>query len=528
MVSVNEVGGVAVALGIGLLIGIERERRKGEGADRGAAGIRTFALIALAGAIAEQVGGIGIAIGGAFTTLAALASYRYSRERDPGLTTEVAMLVVFLLGVLAMREVAFAAGLGVAVAFLLSVKSRVHRFVRHVLTEQELHDAILLTAAAAIVLPLLPDRTLDPWNVLNLRKLWLLAVIVMAINAAGYVALRAFGARTGLLLSGLAGGFVSSTATIANMGAMARKRPELAMACAGGGVVSNVSTIMQLAVIAGALSPELLHALWPAVVASGLTILVFALGATWAVRKQPVDDGNVGGRAFEPRHALVFVTIVAAAMVLSAAMVAWLGEAGLAATVAAQGLADVHAAAASAAQLVAVGKIAPDAATRAIVLALAANSVTKLVLAFVSGGRSYGLRLLPAWQRWSRRLPRLPRGCDWTRFTPENPGGRHQRPRDHSMQPSRRPEAPIPALRSRCVAMLPRVALRAHAEAAIALSRRLLMALVVQEVRTPLQRRSSVCPSDASRSSNVLLAASVSWVNSSRLVGGPTRNSCRD
>ena len=252
----DDISGLAVALGIGLLVGIERERRKGEGS-AGAAGVRTFALIALAGAIAERLGGVGIAIVGGFTALAALASYRYSRTRDPGLTTEVAMLVVFLLGVLAMREIALAAGLGVAVALLLAAKSRVHRFVNNVLTEQELHDALLLAAAAAIVLPLLPDRALDPWQVLNLRKLWQLAVIIMAINAAGHVALRAFGARTGLLLAGLAGGFASSTATIASMGALARKNPELATACAGAGVVSNVSTVVQLAVIAGMLSPAL-------------------------------------------------------------------------------------------------------------------------------------------------------------------------------------------------------------------------------------------------------------------------------
>ena len=106
MAGMDELSGFAVALGIGLLVGVERERRKGEAGGHGAAGVRTFALIALGGAIAERLGGVGIAIAGGFTGLAALASYRYSRERDPGLTTEVAMLVVFLLGVLAMREVA--------------------------------------------------------------------------------------------------------------------------------------------------------------------------------------------------------------------------------------------------------------------------------------------------------------------------------------------------------------------------------------------------------------------------------------
>jgi uncharacterized membrane protein (DUF4010 family) len=395
MADMAAVGGIAVALGIGLLVGIDRERRKGDGTGRGAAGVRTFALIALAGALAERVGGAGVAVGGAFVALAALASYRYSRARDPGLTTEVAMLAVFLLGVLAMREVALAAGLGVAVALLLSVKTRMHRFVRHVLTEQELHDALLLAAAAAIVLPLLPDRAVDPWHVLNLRKLWLLAVIVLAINACGHVALRAFGARTGLLLAGLAGGFASSTATIASMGAMARKHPPLAMACAGGGVVSNVSTVVQLAVITGTLAPALLQALWPALVASGAAIALFALGATRTARARAVDETGIPGRAFEPRHALVFVVIVASVMMLSAAMLAWLGDVALAATLAVSGLADVHAAAASAAQLVAVERIAPQAAVPAVALALAANSLTKIVLAFVTGGRAYGLRLLP-------------------------------------------------------------------------------------------------------------------------------------
>lgn len=395
MIDLDVLGRLAVALGIGLLVGVERERRKGEGPERAAAGVRTFALIAMAGAIAQLLGAVAIAIAGAFIVLAALASYRSSQSRDPGLTTEVAMLVVFLLGMLAMREVALAAALAVAVALLLSMKSRVHRFVKNVLTEQELHDGLLLAAAAVIVLPLLPDRTIDPWQVLNLRKLWLLAVIVMGINAAGHVALRVFGARTGLLLAGLAGGFASSTATIAGMGAMARRDPRLAMACAGAGMVSNVSTIAQLAVISAALSPALLQVLWPPLVAAGVVIVLFALGATWAARNVAADESGIVGRAFEPRHALVFVAVVAAVMVLSAAMLAWLGDAGLGLTLAVAGLADVHAAAASAAQLVALDRIPPQAAIPGLTLALAANSLTKVVVAFITGGRAYALRLLP-------------------------------------------------------------------------------------------------------------------------------------
>ncbi|RZA20241.1 MAG: DUF4010 domain-containing protein, partial [Lysobacteraceae bacterium] len=244
-------------------------------------------------------------------------------------------------------------------------KSRVHHFVRGVLTDQELHDALLLAAAATIVLPLLPDRAIDPWQVLNLRKLWLLAVIIMAINAAGHIALRVFGARTGLLLAGLAGGFASSTATIASMGARARRNPELAMACAGAGVVSNVSTVAQLGVVAGALSPPLLARLWVPLLAAGGVIVLFALVAAWASRKTKGGNAVVAGRAFEPKHVLLFVAMMASMMMLSAAMLAWLGDTALDATLAVSGLADVHAAAASAAQLVAVGRIGAEVALRA-------------------------------------------------------------------------------------------------------------------------------------------------------------------
>jgi uncharacterized membrane protein (DUF4010 family) len=392
---IEPVGSLAVAVGIGLLVGVDRERSKQQDAAPVVAGVRTFALIGLAGALAERIGGVGIALAGAFMVLAVLASYRASRGTDPGLTTEVAMLVVFLLGVLAMRETALAAGLGVAVTVLLSAKSRVHGFVRDVLTAQELHDGLLLAAAAAIVLPLLPDRAVDPWGVLNLRKLWLLAVIMMGINAAGHVALRAFGARTGLLLAGLAGGFASSTATIASMGARARGAPGLAMACAGAAVLSNVSTVAQLAVITGMLSPPLLMALWPALAAAGAVIVLFALVAARAARDVRNDQDGLAGRAFQPRHALVFVGMVAAVLLLSAWVQQGLGDAALEWTLGASGLADVHAAGASAAQLVAGQRIGVDVAVRGVALAFAANSAMKLGMALATGGRAYALRVLP-------------------------------------------------------------------------------------------------------------------------------------
>ncbi len=390
-----ELAGLAVAAGIGLLVGVERERSKGAGEARAAAGVRTFLLLALAGAVAQLLGPLAVAVAGGFVALAALSSYRYSRGRDPGLTTESAMLLVYLLGVLAMQRTVLAAGLGVAVAVVLASKSRLHRFTRQVLTTQELHDVLLLAAAAAIVLPLLPDRSIDPWQALNPRKLWLLVVLVMGIQAMGYVALRALGPRAGLALAGLAGGFVSSTATIAAMGERSREAPALAPACTSAALLSNVGTVIQLAVVIGAFSPALLHAIaWP-LAAGGVVAVVAAAAWSWhALAASDAIEADRVGRPFEPLHALAFVAIVAAALLLSAALHAWMGDAGLAWAAGAAGLADVHAAAASLAQLVAVEQVAVENARWPLAAALATNSSLKLLLAFLRGGTGYGLRVL--------------------------------------------------------------------------------------------------------------------------------------
>lgn len=390
--------GLLVALAIGLLVGVERERGKGEGPDRGAAGVRTFTLVALAGAVADLLGTAGIVVAGAFVVLAALASYRATRSRDPGLTTEVALLLVFLLGVLAMRQATLSAGLGVVVALLLAAKTRLHGFVKQVLSEQELHDALLLAGGAAIVLPLLPDHAIDPWHALNPRKLWLLALIVMGLNAGGHIALRTLGARKGLLLAGLAGGLVSSTATIAAMGTRMRAQPDLSRACTGAALVSNVSTIAQLALVTGTLSLPLLRSIALPLIASGLAVALSTLA--YSIRAgggggDAAAAGTLAGRPFEFRHIMVFVAIVAAVLLVSAAALDWLGDAALPWTLAISGLADVHAAAASAAQLVAVDRVDPIVAARAIAGALAANSAVKLVVAFATGGRSFGWRLAP-------------------------------------------------------------------------------------------------------------------------------------
>ena len=157
-------------------------------------------------------------------------------EDDPGLTTEIALIVTTLLGGLSIQKPALAAGLAVTVAGLLAARSRLHHFVRSVITEDELKDALILAGATLVVLPLAPDRPMGPYGALNPHSIWILVILVMAISAAGYVAVRMLGARVGLPIAGLASGFISSTATIGAMAARAAKprmllRPLLQRRC---------------------------------------------------------------------------------------------------------------------------------------------------------------------------------------------------------------------------------------------------------------------------------------------------------
>jgi uncharacterized membrane protein (DUF4010 family) len=169
----------------------------------------------------------GIVLVGSLITVA----YWRNRTQDPGVTTELALLVTYLLGVMAIEHPIMAAGGSVVVAILLAGYRALHEFAVDTLSETELRDGLIFGAAALVLLPLLPNQPV-PWLAgANPRRLWVLVVIFIALQAAGYVAQRAAGARVGVALSGLASGFVTSTGTIAALGVRAREAPELRTAC---------------------------------------------------------------------------------------------------------------------------------------------------------------------------------------------------------------------------------------------------------------------------------------------------------
>lgn len=391
----SDVRGLGVALAIGLLIGLERERNKHTGPMRAQAGVRTFALLALAGAVACIVGHGAIYIAGLFVTAVSIASYMRTNVDDPGVTTEVAMLITFLLGILSMSSPAFSGGLGVMVAVLLASREKLHHLSIKWLSENELHDLLILAAASFVILPLLPNRTLDPWDALNPRRLWFLVVAVMSVASSGYLALRALGTRLGLPIAGLASGFVSSTATIATMAERAKETPALIAAAASAAIISNVATVAQLCIVIGLLSPALLAHLAPALLVAGGVAVIAAIPASWKSFSSRNNAAPLAAsRPFKIRVVVGFVALLGSIMLVSAMLRSYLGSANLPWIMAISGFADVHAAAASAAQAVSSGHIDLQRASWCVLSALASNSLLKCIIAFIKGSRGYALRVV--------------------------------------------------------------------------------------------------------------------------------------
>ena len=387
---------LVAALGIGLLIGAERERRKGGGPARSPAGIRTFTIASLAGAASVMAGGAAmLAVTVAGVAVLTAIAYLRSRSDDPGLTTEIALIVTALLGGLAMQQPALAAGMAVGVAALLAARAPLHHFVRSVLTEREVNDAMIFAGATLVVLPLLPDQALGPYGVFNPRSVWIVVILVMAISAAGYVLVRMLGARFGLPLAGFASGFISSAATIGTVGARARKSPDAVSAAVAGAALSTVATVIQLCLVLAATSPATLRTLSAPLICAGIAAAAYGAGFTFRALRERDAAEPQPGRAFSLPVALVFALTLSAVLIASAALREWFGETGVIVGAAAAGFVDTHSPAIAIGSLVASGKMTAADAVFPVLAAFSTNTISKIIFALSSGSRSFALRLIP-------------------------------------------------------------------------------------------------------------------------------------
>ncbi len=398
----------AVALGSGLLIGAERERAKGVGPHREIAGVRTFTLVALLGVFGSLTESAWlIAVFALLIGATTIAGYLNSPAEDRGITTEVALLSTFAIGVLSVQHPEYSGAAAVIVTVLLASRPWLHEVVKQRMTDRELHDGLILLAAALIVLPLLPDRTVDPWEVFNPRNMWIVVVLVMAINALGYVGLRLWGPKQGLVLAGVLGGLVSSAATHGAMGQRSRANLALGASAAAAATFSSVTTAVFLFTVVLATSPALAWQLAPACAAAAIGSA--ACGALFLLHAPKPNDSDVDlGRPVSLKEALLFAGIVTGVLLISALLSQWLGAGAAIASVAISGFADAHSGSISAAMLHRNEALGARAAQMAVLLAFSTNALTKIVVSFATGTKKYAMRIAlgivvsvsAAWAAW--------------------------------------------------------------------------------------------------------------------------------
>lgn len=370
----------ALAVGLGLLVGLQRERVAAR-----LAGLRTFPLVTLLGLVAAWISPYAVAA--AFVGLGALVAAGYWLEvqrGDRGLTTEVTLLVMYGVGAyLAQGQVALAVAMGAATAVLLQFKDELHGFAQRI-SDTELRAMMQFALISMVILPALPDRAYGPYSVINPRHIWWMVVLIVAINLAAYLSYKFVDSRNSAILSGLLGGLISSTATAASYARQAKAHgihslATLVILISSGVVFARI--MLEIVVAAPGLAAPALPRL-----AAPMAVLLLAAAVYVTVRRHPFEAPTTPANPAEMKLALVFGGAYSVVLLLAAAAKDWLGDAGLFAVAAISGLTDVDAITLSTAQLFNTGRVDAGTAWRVVLTALMSNMAFKLGLSATVGG----------------------------------------------------------------------------------------------------------------------------------------------
>jgi uncharacterized membrane protein (DUF4010 family) len=385
------------ALGIGLLIGLERER-----SPAAKAGLRTFALVALFGAASAALAarfefpGL-VAAGAAAVALMMIAAYFRDDKTsdDPGTTTIIAVMLCYALAAMTMAGFSrLAVMLAIGTTILLYFKAEL-RGVAQRLERRDLISMLQFAVVTFIVLPILPDRDLGPYAALNPRQIWMMVVLISGVSLAGYVALRLVGREYGATLLGLFGGLVSSTATTLAYSRYGRANNQLWNLSVTVIIIANLVVLLRLTVLTAAVSPKLLAAMATVLGCGVLPGLVAVLIWMWTGKDKPVLTIPEVRNPTELRTALTFAALYAVVLLLTA----WLNDAagsnGVYVVAVISGLTDVDAVTLSSLRLHEIGSLSAAQSVTSIVLAVLSNMAFKLGLILVAGGRDLFVRCLP-------------------------------------------------------------------------------------------------------------------------------------
>jgi uncharacterized membrane protein (DUF4010 family) len=388
---------LAVSFGLGFLLGLERQRT-----EHSIAGIRTFPLICLFGtvcaAIATRFGGW--IFGAGLLALAGLviganhAKLR-SGKIDPGMTTEIAALLLYAVGgLIVLAGTALALVLGGVMALVLHYKDPLHRFAAAV-GARDMRAIMHFVLLSLVILPLLPREDYGPWGVWNPFKIWLMVVLIVGISLAGYVAYKLLGTRMGTLVSGVVGGLISSTAATVSFARRSASEPALAPLAAFVIMIASCIALLRVVVEIAAVAPGVLGGMAPPLLAllgvsAGIAALLYAQSRRQTTRMPPQKNPAELGSAF------LFGGLYAVVLLAVAAAKEFLGSAGLYAVGVISGFTDMDAITLSTAQLAGTGAVDVSTAWRVVLAAALSNFVFKLATVAALGARALTLRVAGA------------------------------------------------------------------------------------------------------------------------------------
>lgn len=379
---------LGVALGLGLLVGLQRQRTEAR-----LAGFRTFPLVTVFGTfcalLAENFGGWTVAAGlvalAAIILIGNLEEIRTGRI-EPGMTTEAALLLMFAVGAyLVHGATAIAIAVGGGVAVLLHLKPQLHEVATRI-GDADFKAVMQFVLISLVIQPILPNQFYGPFQVLNPYRIWLMVVLIVGISLSGYVIYRLFGQRAGLLAGGILGGLISSTATTVSYARRSREVPDLQGMAAFVILVATAVLYLRLILIIGSTTPSFLPKAGPPLAVMFLAMSLITLKA-W--RSDHGDHGTLPEQSnpTEMKTALVFAAIAVVLLAIAAAR-EYLGQRGLYVVGALSGLTDMDAIALSMSQMVTSDKVDARTGWRIIVAASLSNLAFKaLIVGFLGSGK---------------------------------------------------------------------------------------------------------------------------------------------
>lgn len=376
---------IGLSTALGMFIGLEREWAHKE------AGIRTFALFCLTGMISTVIYPPYTSIACTIFAIAfiiIMSTHGISQRKDPNLTTGAALFVTFFVGVLiGIGQMVPAVIIAIIVTALLSIKTELQSIAVE-LTAQEVHAAVEFGILAFVIYPILPDKPIDPWGVINPRTIWLMVVLISGIGFVNYIIMKKYGFK-GAAYTGFFGGLANSTAIVAEFSSRIKAEPALTMIAVSAVILSDVAMCVRNLALCIFLAPSLLPKL---IVPYGFMIVIGVLFAYRHIMKEQPVTVKIHS-PFSIRNALVFGTIFLIMVIMSAAAVFELGRAGFLISSFLSGMVSSASATASAIALLQSGTLDINTAAMGIILASMSSIIVKFPLAYVSNNKKFIARV---------------------------------------------------------------------------------------------------------------------------------------